>query len=1363
MKERRISQNLIALAMGALILCGLTGTSWAADHSGIIASDTTWYAADNPHVIVGDVTVPAGVTLTLEDGVGVQFNGGRSLKISGTLTAAGTSGTGIVFTRSDASNGYGLQFLSGGGGTFDHCTIEYFTYAIYTYSGADTVSLSHCTIQNASNGIRANGGTVELSSDTLENNTTYGFYGDDVAPTLLDGNNVFENNPTGIYIRDVSGVNLSTGGTVRNNTKAGIHLYNCTGNATLDNLTLQGNGGTSPDYGAIYMQYCGEFTIGSGNTIGGVGQENSWPLSINIGSYPSLASSGNIPASGNTNDGIQVTGENTTASVTWRSLGIDYVVTANPIISPGGTLDIADGVTVRFDNGIYLRVDGTLNAPGSAGILFTRYQGGGAWNGLWFYGGSNGTLRHCTIEFAASNYGYAIYAQSTFPAIEHCTIRNNKYGIYSIFSASPALDTTNTIQDNSNIGVYFKQCSNPSVSNQTITGHNTTLGAIYMESCGEFTIRAGNTIGGVGQENSWPLTMNIGSYPSAASSGNIPTSGNTYNDIQVYGGSSADSLTWRKFTGLDYIITSNPTVAAGGMLAIEDGVNVKFNSARSVNISGTLKAVGTPGTGIVFTRSDASNGYGLQILSGGRGTFDHCTIEYFNYGIRTYSGADTVSVSNCTIQNNSYGMYALGGTVELSSDTLANNTTYGFYGEDIDLALLDGNNVFENNPIGIYLRNVSGVDLSTGGTVRNNTNAGIHLSNCTGNATLDNLILQGNGGTAPDYGAIYTEHCGAFTIGSGNTIGGSGQENSWPLSINIGSGPSAASDGNIPTSGNTNDDIQVTGGSTVASVTWPDVGLDYVVTNTPTISAGGTLNVSDSVTVMFENEKYLTVYGTLNAIGTGSILFTRLDPDGHWNGLWFYGGSGGTLRYCTIEYATSYYGYAIYGQSAFPAIEHCTIRNNKYGIYSIFAVSPALDTANTIQDNVNVGVYFKECTDPSISNQTITGHNTAVGAVYVESCGEFTFGSGNTIGGPGLENSWPLTINIGSGPSVASSGNIPASGNTNNAIQVLHGSTSDSITWAEVGADYIVTDTPTLSAGGALAIEDGVNVKFNSSQSLNIFGTLTAVGTPVTGILFTRSGGSDGYGLQFQSGGRGMFDHCTIEYFNYGIRAYSGADSISVSHCSVQNNGYGVYAEGGALSFVNNEIINNSDHGIYLEGPVPASFGSNLSEWNDIYDNGDGSDGRDLRNGTLNNYAPYVYWGTVISPEIDARIWDVLDDAGLGAVCYAPWSNADHDQTTALWLNIELENGAKSNSGDIYLDWTDYCGQEGVDHYVVYRSTTAGTKGDSLAGTTDGWYIDVGAAGTVGTNYYYTVEVVDGIGERFDSNQVGEFDVDLIN
>lgn len=331
---------------------------------------------------------------------------------------------------------------------------------------------------------------------------------------------------------------------------------------------------------------------------------------------------------------------------------------------------------------------------------------------------------------------------------------------------------------------------------------------------------------------------------------------------------------------------------------------------------------------------------------------------------------------------------------------------------------------------------------------------------------------------------------------------------------------------------------------------------------------------------------------------------------------------------------------------------------------------------------------------------------------------------------------------------------------------------------------HILTGNVTVNTGASLTIDPGVEVRFDGGKSLSVYGTLSALGAG-NELLFTKSGASNGNGLYFYTSGRGTLDYCTMEYTSYGI-SNTSTDTISVSHSTFQNGTYGVYetagtveltnttlqnysysvyATGGTLSFINDEIINNTNYGISLSGAVPVSFGSDLSEWNDIYGNGPGSDGRDLylHNDTLNTYAPYVYWGTINGFEIEAKIWDKVDDIALGKVCYAPWSNAAHDWAIPTWVTIALEGGAKSSSGNMQLVWSEYCDTAGVDHYVVYRSTAAYTKGDSLAGTTDIEYLDAGVVGDINTHYYYTVEVVDGLGNRLDSNQVGEFDRGLID
>jgi len=89
-------------------------------------------------------------------------------------------------------------------------------------------------------------------------------------------------------------------------------------------------------------------------------------------------------------------------------------------------------------------------------------------------------------------------------------------------------------------------------------------------------------------------------------------------------------------------------------------------------------------------------------------------------------------------------------------------------------------------------------------------------------------------------------------------------------------------------------------------------------------------------------------------------------------------------------------------------------------------------------------------------------------------------------------------------------------------------------------------------------------------------------------------------------------------------------------------------------------------------------------------------------------------------------------------------------------LTIKLAGDA------LHLEWTEPYDDIGVTRYVVYRNTAAYSLGDSLTGTTDTTYTDMGVVGDVDTNYFYMVKAVDGVGNKSEeSNEVGEFDVYL--
>lgn len=66
--------------------------------SGLITSDTIWTMANSPYIVKGNILVQNGVTLTIEPGVQVLFDGAYRLQIEGQLIAIGTETSRIVFT-----------------------------------------------------------------------------------------------------------------------------------------------------------------------------------------------------------------------------------------------------------------------------------------------------------------------------------------------------------------------------------------------------------------------------------------------------------------------------------------------------------------------------------------------------------------------------------------------------------------------------------------------------------------------------------------------------------------------------------------------------------------------------------------------------------------------------------------------------------------------------------------------------------------------------------------------------------------------------------------------------------------------------------------------------------------------------------------------------------------------------------------------------------------------------------------------------------------------------------------------------------------------------------------------------------------
>ena len=121
----------IALAGMALIACLglLRGTVQGApafsgtEVSGYVLTDTVWSLSNSPYLVIEELTVSPGVTLTVEPGVEIRFEANKKLVVYGTLLAQGTPTQPITFTRNGTEKWFSLMVQNNGRGIVTHLSL----------------------------------------------------------------------------------------------------------------------------------------------------------------------------------------------------------------------------------------------------------------------------------------------------------------------------------------------------------------------------------------------------------------------------------------------------------------------------------------------------------------------------------------------------------------------------------------------------------------------------------------------------------------------------------------------------------------------------------------------------------------------------------------------------------------------------------------------------------------------------------------------------------------------------------------------------------------------------------------------------------------------------------------------------------------------------------------------------------------------------------------------------------------------------------------------------------------------------------------------------------------------------------------
>lgn len=263
-------------------------------YGGNILYDRTFAGID---YYLWDITVAAGVTLTIAPNSTINFENGSSLTINGNLVIGdgatlnfedatrlivngtidlnGTTANPVIFGTSGTWGG--IQFNNGSSGTLDYCDISNASYGIRFLSGSSG-SISNSTISGNQYGIYISSASPQITNNILQINNSYGIYAYNSSPSIVG--NTLTRNGHGIALWTNCNP-LMVDNTITSSTYYGLACYGSSSPAAFTGLntggynTIEDNGtdeviitgSSDPDFGNWKYDGNNEFVDAAGYII----------------------------------------------------------------------------------------------------------------------------------------------------------------------------------------------------------------------------------------------------------------------------------------------------------------------------------------------------------------------------------------------------------------------------------------------------------------------------------------------------------------------------------------------------------------------------------------------------------------------------------------------------------------------------------------------------------------------------------------------------------------------------------------------------------------------------------------------------------------------------------------------------------------------------------------------------------------------------------------------------------------------------------------------------------------------------------------------------------------------------------------